>query len=481
MLFNSFEFAWFFPLVAALYFLCPYRWRWALLLVASYWFYMAWRAEYALLLVASTVVDWTASHGIARSSDQRVRRRWLWASILTNLGILFSFKYFNFINDSLRALSGSMGVAWPVPDLDVLLPMGISFYTFQTMSYTIDVYRGHLPAAAHPGKFALYVTFFPQLVAGPIERAPSLLRQFFVYHPWDLVRVSRGLKQMLWGFFKKLVIADRSAVIVDHVYNDPGAHDAATLLLATLLFALRIYGDFSGYSDIAIGAARVLGFDLMENFRTPYLSRSIREFWSRWHISLSTWFRDYLYIPLGGNRGTRPRWYANLFIVFLVSGLWHGASWTFVLWGALHGLYLVVALVLAPLWDRFHRGTGIPREAGFVVGVQRLTTFALVLLAWVLFRANSLADAMLILERLFTGAYHLSGPLELLTTLKPGIVLTTLFLATLFLLIDPWADRVAKGDRAGGALFTYMYHGALLAACLLFGHYGETAFIYFQF
>lgn len=482
MLFNSFEFSWFFPLVAALYFLLPHRWRWLLLLVASYWFYMAWRAEYAVLLLASTVVDWFASHGIARAGKEETRRRWLIASIATNLGILFVFKYFDFINDSLRTLAGAAGMGYPVPDLDLLLPMGISFYTFQTMSYTIDVYRGQLAPASHPGRFALYVTFFPQLVAGPIERAPSLLPQFSKVVRWDHARVVSGLKQMLWGFFKKLVVADRVGVLVDHVYGSPQMHDGSTFILATLLFSLQIYCDFSGYSDIAIGAARVLGFDLMENFRTPYLSRSIREFWTRWHISLSTWFRDYVYIPLGGNRASTGRWYFNLFAVFLISGLWHGASWTFVLWGALHGIYLVMAIVAKPMWDRAYAALRIgPDERGIRL-LQALGTFLLVQFSWLLFRADSIADAWLIAGRMWNDGLALGGIMGVVHSLKPGIVGITLLLAALFFVMDPWADAVAKGrKRVPGRWGAYLYHAALLACCLLFGHYGRTEFIYFQF
>ncbi|MCB0794006.1 MAG: MBOAT family protein [Flavobacteriales bacterium] len=477
MLFNSFEFAVFFPLVAAAYFLLPYRWRWLLLLVASYYFYMAWKAQYAILLVISTVIDFVASNAMAKASDQATKKRWLLLSIFTNLGILVGFKYFNFLNASVRAVFP----AWPVEDLDVLLPMGISFYTFQTMSYTIDVYRGLLPPTRHFGRFALYVTFFPQLVAGPIERAPNLLPQFFKDIPFDADRVIRGLKQMLWGFFKKLVIADRVGLIVDQVYNAPAQQDGLTVVLASVLFALQIYCDFSGYSDIAIGAARVLGYDLMENFRTPYGAASIREFWSRWHISLSTWFRDYVYIPLGGNRVVRWRWYYNLFVVFAVSGLWHGANWTFIVWGALHGAYLVLALVFAPFWERVEAGLGVARIPVLWRALNRSVTLLLVLVAWVLFRANDLGDVAILFGKVGEGVVSTSALEVIFRDMGAGIVSVSLLLAALFVLIDPWADDVAKGRRQMNGAASYAYHGLLLAACLLFGHFGSTAFIYFQF
>ncbi len=481
MLFNSFAFAVFFPLVALAYFLLPYRWRWALLLAASYYFYMYWKVEYALLLVASTVVDFIASNGIAKAQDQVLRKRWLTLSILTNLGILVTFKYFNFLNDSARSVASGMGLDWPVPDTELLLPMGISFYTFQTMSYTIDVYRGHLAPTRHFGKFALYVTFFPQLVAGPIERAPNLLPQFFKDIPFVADRVVQGLKQMLWGFFKKLVIADRVGLVVDHVYNAPAGQDGATLLLATVLFAIQIYCDFSGYSDIAIGAARVLGYDLMENFRTPFTAGSIREFWSRWHISLSTWFRDYVYVPLGGNRVGKWRWWTNLFVVFLISGLWHGASWTFVIWGALHGVYLIAALAFAPLWKRVEAALGVARIPRTWRFMNVVATFLLVLVSWVFFRANSFADIGLIFGRIA----HWSGSLEatkaLFAHVGPGILLVTLFFSVLFFVLDPWADGYIKGKVRMPKGFSLAFYGTLLAMCLLFGHFGDTAFIYFQF
>lgn len=412
MSFISAEFVIFFIVVTLLYFLLPYGMRWILLLVTSYFFYAYWNAAYILLIVFSTMVDYVAARVIdATPVEQAAKRRaWLAASLITNLGTLFIFKYFNFFNDSIAAVLTSLNIPYTPSALDVLLPVGISFYTFQSMAYTIDVYRGWLKAEKNAGIFATFVAFFPQLVAGPIERAPNLLPQFRQRFNFDYDRVVAGLRQVLWGAFKKMVIADRLAIYVNTVYNDVGAYSGMTLILATFFFAFQIYCDFSGYSDIAIGTAKVLGFDLMQNFRQPYLARSVREFWRRWHISLSTWFRDYLYIPLGGNRVSFGRHLLNLFVVFVVSGLWHGAAWTFVIWGALHGAYIV----LESLWQRWG-GRILPASAPpwLAALLSGALTFALVCFAWIFFRANSIEDALYIVRHLFLfsgGLDNLSQP-----------------------------------------------------------------------
>lgn len=401
MLFNSVEFLLFFPVVVITYFLCPQRYRWALLLAASYLFYAAWRFEYALLLLLSTVVDYYAARAMGRVPDQAGRRNYLILSLVVNLGLLFTFKYFNFFNDSVRGLFSLFNVEYQFAGLSVLLPVGISFYTFQSLSYIFDVYRGKLAPEQHFGIFALYVAFFPQLVAGPIERATHMLPQFHVQHFFQEARINSGLRLMLWGMFKKVVIADRLAVYVNQVYNQPTDYPGWPLLLATYFFAFQIYCDFSGYSDIAVGAARVLGFDLMENFRQPYVARSVAGFWRRWHISLSTWFRDYLYIPLGGNRVAPWRWYLNLSLVFLVSGLWHGAKWTFVVWGALHALFILSEIWLGGVGLWLLRRMGRPAGTLLPNWVKIVLTFHLVLFSWIFFRANSLADAWFIVRNLW--------------------------------------------------------------------------------
>jgi len=345
MLFNSIEFIIFFPIVVAAYFALPGKFRWILLLIASYYFYMCWNYNYIILILISTFIDYFAGLGMGKTKVQLKKNLLLILSLTANLGLLFFFKYLNFFSVNLNAFFDQINIFYNVPQYDYLLPVGISFYTFQTLSYTIDVYSGKKEPEKHFGIFALYVSFFPQLVAGPIERSTRLLPQFYKHYKIDYVRIRDGVLLMVWGFFKKVVIADRLSEYVNTVYNNADNYGGFHDIIATFFFGTQIYCDFSGYSDIAIGSAMVLGYDLMLNFRRPYLSRSIKEFWSRWHISLSTWFRDYLYIPLGGNRVVKWRWYYNLFITFLISGLWHGANWTFVVWGALHGFYLLAAIV----------------------------------------------------------------------------------------------------------------------------------------
>jgi D-alanyl-lipoteichoic acid acyltransferase DltB (MBOAT superfamily) len=481
MLFNSFAFCFvFFPLVTALYFVLPHRYRWALLLAASCWFYMAFVPVYILILGFTIAVDYAAGILIEGSNGKK-RKGWLVASIVANLGVLAFFKYFNFLNQNIGVLFEAAGIGYGVPDLGILLPIGLSFHTFQSLSYTIEVYRGHQQAERRPGVFALYVMFYPQLVAGPIERPANLLRQLNVPMRWDNDRVIAGLKQMLWGFFKKLVIADRCGVIVDQIYGHSHEYQALALVLATYLFAVQIYCDFSGYGDIALGAARVMGFDLMVNFRTPYLSTSISEFWGRWHISLSSWFRDYLYIPLGGNRVVRWRWYTNLLIVFLVSGLWHGANWTYVIWGGLHGLYLIAALVFAGFWKRFDGATGLDRIPKVKHWISLFITFHLAVFAWIFFRANSVEQAADVLHRMTSTSWTLQELYDLRYDLKVGQVDITLLLVPLFFLIDPLFDAVVKGQRNLSGAWGQLAFAALLVGILLFGFFGSTSFIYFQF
>ncbi len=477
LLFNSFQFLVFFPIVCVLFFAFRRQAKWTLLL-ASYYFYMCWKPEYLILILVSTLVDYLVAYRMPEAPKRR-KRLLLGLSLLTNLGILFFFTYFNVLNDSVREAFDVFGLTYQLPGLDVLLPVGISFYTFQTLSYTIDVYRGARPPEHNLLTFALYVAFFPQLVAGPIERSTQLLPQLREHHGFDAQRVVSGLRLMLWGFFKKVVIADNLAPIVDQVYGNPGEYNGLHLLIATYFFAYQIYCDFSGYSDIAIGSARVMGYDLMVNFRRPYLARSIREFWSRWHISLSTWFRDYLYIPLGGNRVALPRWYLNLMIVFVVSGFWHGANWTFAVWGFLHGLYLVAALIGKPIKERtvafFFRG----RFARFHPVFQMVVTFHLVLVAWIFFRANDVSDAFYILTHI---------PLDFPTTLTFA-GLSKYELARGVLLIGLLgAVHLGQEHFELERRFTALPMPARWAVYLLgilfielFGVYGSSQFIYFQF
>lgn len=348
MLFNSIQFLIFFPIVCLVYFAIPHKIRWIWLLFASYYFYMCWNPKYALLMLTSTVITWLSGVFIDKfgkieneKKSVKLKKITVAVSFVSNLMILFVFKYSGFAADTVNAVFSRLNAGVSVPKFDLVLPVGISFYTFQALGYTMDVYRNDIPSEKNLFRYMLFVSFFPQLVAGPIERSKNLIHQLRERRSFDTERVKRGLLLMLWGFFQKLVIADRAAAAVNTVYNDCASYGAAELIFATVLFALQIYCDFSSYTDIARGAAEVMGFSLTDNFRQPYFSTSIAEFWRNWHISLSGWFKDYLYIPLGGNRRGRARKYLNTMIVFLTSGLWHGASMTFVIWGFLHGAYQV--------------------------------------------------------------------------------------------------------------------------------------------
>jgi alginate O-acetyltransferase complex protein AlgI len=361
---------------------------------------------YILILGFTIIIDYFAGIWLEKTEGKK-RKYFLVASLIANIGVLAVFKYYNFLNGNLSAVLNSFGYQNIIPNLSILLPIGLSFHTFQAMSYTIEVYRGNQKAEHNFGIYSLYVMFYPQLVAGPIERPQNLIHQFYEKHYFEFTRVVEGLKLMLWGLFKKIVIADRLAIYVNAVYNNSDQHSGLTLLLATVFFAFQIYCDFSGYSDIAIGAAKIMGFKLMTNFNRPYFSRSISEFWKRWHISLSTWFRDYFYISLGGNRVSIPRWYLNLFLVFAVSGLWHGANWTFIIWGALNGLYLVFSIVSENWRKKFNQIIGLNRFPKFHNILKIFITFGLACFAWIFFRADSSHIAFTIIRKIFT----MKGPI----------------------------------------------------------------------
>ena len=478
MLFNSLEFFIFFPIVVAVYFLLPFKFRWILLLGSSYYFYMAWKAEYIVLIIISTIVDYFASQKMAVAKN---KKPWLWLSICANLGILFTFKYYNFFSSNIQELFQNLGISYALPISELILPMGISFYTFQTMSYTIDVYYGRIKPEKHFGYFALYVTYFPQLVAGPIERAGNLLHQFRQKSSFEYSRVSEGFKQMLWGFFKKMVIADNIAVLVNMVYNHPTDYDGLTLLFATYLFAFQIYCDFSGYSDIAIGASKILGIKLMENFKVPYLSKNISEFWRRWHISLSTWFRDYLYIPLGGNRVVKWRWYYNLVVVFLVSGFWHGANWTFIVWGGLHGAYLLGAIIFKNFQDLLNQQLGFNKNKEIGKLVSIFVTFHLVVLAWIFFRANTIEDAFFVTKSILTANFSIAEFYAFVLKIGVGIFAIKILLLAIFIIVDPYVDKLVKGLIHLPSKFNYLIYSSISASIMILGYFGEVDFIYFQF
>jgi len=482
MMFNSLHFLVFFPIVIIIYFSLPHRFRWFLLLISSYYFYMSWKAEYAILILISTVIDYFAAIAMSKHKEKKKRIKYLLLSIFANLGMLFAFKYFNFFSDSTRLLLEQFTITLQPMTLKVLLPVGISFYTFQTLSYTIEVYRGKIKPERHFGIFAVYVSFFPQLVAGPIERAQNLLHQFYKKQSFDYIRVTDGLKLMLWGFFKKIVIADRLAYFVNEVYGSPFEHSGFTLIIATLFFSYQIYCDFSGYSDIAIGASQIMGISLMDNFKRPYYSRSVSEFWKRWHISLSSWFRDYLYIPLGGNRVSVPRWYLNLMVVFLVSGLWHGANWTFVVWGGIHGSYLVISILTQKFRTRFAGMIGLSKNEMLHSAIKIIITFILVNIAWIFFRAETIGDAFYVLINIFRDLTF-----ENISTISQIVSWNSMFLS-LGLICFLEIIHLLQEQRSVRQFFRgypiyvrWPVYMILIWSIIFLGNYESIDFIYFQF
>ncbi len=493
MLFNSLPYAIFLVIVFALHWLLPNRFRWIMLLIASYYFYMSWNPELVVLIALTTLVSYSSGLLIehyrnAEGSKTHLPKLFLVLALVICFGVLFFFKYFNFFSESVTALLRLFSLPAQALTLKLVLPVGISFYTFQTLSYVIDVYRGRISAEKHLGYYALYVSFFPQLVAGPIERSDNLIPQLRAVRTFDSSEGANGLKWIALGLFKKIVIADTLSVYANTVYGNLATHHGLSFIIATLSFAIQIYCDFSGYSDIAIGSAKLLGVRLMKNFDSPYFSHSIREFWSRWHISLSTWFRDYVYIPLGGNRTKLPRHLLNLMITFLLSGLWHGANWTFVCWGALHGFYIVVETLFRKLVPHAagrpqgSRFSGALRSAGSIV-----LTFTLVCFAWVFFRADSIADAFYGLSHMFDG---IASPAQYVqeAALQLGIdrfdLPIRLFPVVLLAVFDAFnrrKDAFAAISR-WSPVFRWGVYLMLIWFILFFpGAGGGTEFIYFQF
>ena len=479
MLFNSLEFAIFFPVVATLYFVLPLRFRTPMILVASCVFYMAFIPAYILILGVTILIDYTAGIYL-----DRVRGRWrtvlLWVSIAATCAVLFIFKYYNFFNDNFVGLAGVAGWELSPTTFHIILPIGLSFHTFQSLSYVVEVYRGRQKPEYNFVTYATYVMFFPQLVAGPIERPQNLLHQFYEEHRFDYERVTSGLKRMAWGFFKKLVVADRLALYVNDVYAAPQNFNGLQLTVATVFFAYQIYCDFSAYSDIAIGSARVLGFKLMENFDTPYYARSISEFWRRWHISLSTWFRDYVYLPLGGSRVPKWRWCFNLLVTFGVSGLWHGASWTYVVWGVINGIYLIAGGLTSGLRDAALGRAGLPQTSALRTLLSVATTFVLVCFGWVFFRAQSLGDAFYILGHFWRNwdFSAISTPQFLLRQMPVAIAaIAVLEIGQLL------HGRISFPKLVVRTPMPWRWAGytAFMLAVVLFGVYRNAQFIYFQF
>lgn len=498
MLFNSLQFLIFLPIVMAVYYIIPKPVKHLWLLAASYYFYMCWNAVYALLMLLSTVLTYLCGLGLDAVGRRdlpaprklALRKAVLWASLLINLGILFFFKYFDFAIDSLNALLVHVGLHLNTPGFDVLLPVGISFYTFQALGYTIDVYRGEIYAERDFFRYALFVSFFPQLVAGPIERSKNLLSQLAVPHKFSYDNFREGLLLMLWGYFLKIVIADRLALFVDTVYSaDYQNFGGFVVIIATIFFAIQIYCDFGGYSSIAIGAAKMLGVNLMENFNTPYLALSISDYWKRWHISLSTWFRDYVYIPLGGNKKGKARKYLNIMITFGASGLWHGANWTYVAWGLINGFYQVIGSILMPLRRCLVHSLGLNENSVGHKALRMLFTFILILISLVFFRASSLSMALEMLRScIYLRPWSLfDGSLYLLGLNKPNFTLA-LFSIALLLFADIMKYRgvcMRKLIMAQDSWCRVLVISLSVSLILLFGIWGNAydaaSFIYFQF
>ena len=480
MLFNSWQFGVFLPIVFGLYWSVPQRFRWLLLLIASYWFYMSWNVKYIVLILFTTVISYLAAILLERYRNNKpVKKFILTATLVSCLGVLFVFKYFNFFAGAVADFLNMFALHLHPTTLKLLLPVGISFYTFQTLAYVIDVYRGNVKAERHFGVYAAFISFFPQLVAGPIERTNNLLPQIKAAPDFRYEQAAYGMKLMTWGFFKKLCVADVVAVWSDRVFNDVYNYKGFALILAMFFFTVQIYCDFSGYSDIARGCAKLFGIELMENFKSPYFSASIREFWSRWHISLSTWFRDYVYIPLGGNRCGKFRHNVNLMITFIVSGLWHGANWTFVVWGAVHGLAQVVENAFVPK-DYEARGVAW--------AVRVLGTFTFVMLAWVFFRANSIGEAVYVFGNIFTGiadvrTYITDAGYRVFEISIIDKLLA--FLTILALVLWDWVslkrDIIMRITMKRSWVMRYAFYFGLLTAILILRATDATEFVYFQF
>jgi alginate O-acetyltransferase complex protein AlgI len=482
MLFNSIDFAIFLPIVFLLYWFATaknLKLQNFLIVVVSYIFYGWWDWRFLSLILLSTLIDYSIGRKLGTEENHSKRKVLLWTSIFINLGFLGFFKYFNFFLDNFITAFSFFGSEIRASSLNIILPVGISFYTFQTLSYSIDVYKRKLAPTKDFLAFSAFVSFFPQLVAGPIERAAHLLPQFYKKRTFDYALAVDGMRQILWGLFKKIVIADNCAEFANLIFNNSSDYSGSTLVLGALFFTFQIYGDFSGYSDIAIGTSRLFGFDLMQNFNYPYFSRDIAEFWRRWHISLSTWFRDYLYIPLGGSRGGTWKNLRNIFIIFIVSGLWHGANWTYIIWGALNAIYFLPLLFTG----RNRKNLDVVAEGKNIPSIRELAlmlfTFTLTVFAWIFFRANSVGHAIGYISEIFSPS--------LLTIPKfAGMerALTTIILTTIFILIE-WNGRegqyaIANIERKWKRPFRYAVYYAIIVAILWFGG-NEQHFIYFQF
>ena len=488
MLFNSLEFAIFLPVVFLLYwgvFQRRLEWQNFFLILVSYIFYGWWDWRFLSLIIFSSIVDFSIGQKLNKENNQQKRKILLGASLVVNLGLLGVFKYYNFFVESFVDAFSLFGQSLNIQTLKIILPVGISFYTFQTLSYTIDIYRRKLEATKNWSAFFAYVSFFPQLVAGPIERATNLLPQFYASRTFNQEKATDGMRQILWGLFKKIVIADSCAIGVNEIFANSIDYSGGTLLLGGILFAFQIYGDFSGYSDIAIGTSRLFGFNLMQNFAFPYFSRDIAEFWRRWHISLSTWFRDYLYIPLGGSRGGRNMRIRNTFAIFLVSGFWHGSNWTYVFWGGLNAIYFLPLLLTnnnRNNLDTIALGKFFPSlKEVFQVG----STFFLTVIAWIFFRADSISHAFDYIDRLFKDIFILQTYYDAWDYIATTLGITTILFIFLLLIIE-WLQRTKQhglqfSPNENSSFFRWSMYTMLVFSIIVFGTFEQANFIYFQF
>ncbi|MEG1558023.1 MAG: MBOAT family O-acyltransferase [Oscillospiraceae bacterium] len=490
MLFNSLQYGVFLLLIIAVYFLSPARFRWMILLASSYYFYMSWNPKLVVLILFTTVVSYVSALKIEEAKSKKQAKRILIFGVSLCLLCLFFFKYFNFFSLSVMELLRSLSL--PVGDftIKVMLPVGISFYTFQTLSYIVDVYRKDMEAEKHFGYYALYVSFFPQLVAGPIERATSLLPQLKTKKAFDRTLAVSGMRLICYGLFKKIVVADTVAAYVNRVYNSIHEFDSLAIVIATLFFAVQIYCDFSGYSDIAIGSARIFGIKLMTNFDSPYFACSVKDFWRRWHISLSGWFSDYVYVPLGGSRAGRPRHILNLLTIFLLSGLWHGANWTFVVWGLYHGILSAVEVFTLPITEKLSKKISGSAPHAVFTGLRVALVFALVCFSWIMFRANSISDMNYAIMQLFSGAdlsfENITQSFKLMGITRLGLSLNLLSIIVVAawdfinLKKSPLELLQKKGTFVNNAA-TYFFAFAVLLRIFTNSSISAADFIYFQF
>ena len=483
MLFNSIGYLFFLPCIVILYYALPLRWRWVLLLAASYFFYLLWRVEFALVLISATLVSYFAALKMGQIAQKKRRLKYLLLCIAINLGLLIVFKYLGFFTEIVNQFAGITGIGPVIPYYSILLPIGISFYTFQTIGYTIDVYRGVIRPEKNAGIYALFVSFFPLVLAGPIERGRRLIPQFYIKHTFDPEQFTSGLRLILWGMFKKLVIADRLSIFVQPVFTEPGYFHGVEIGLAIILKMMQVYADFSGYTDIAIGSARLMGFRLSPNFNRPFSAQSIAAFWSRWHISLTSWLRDYVYFSLPFTfRGKTVNWRLNLnlLITFLLVGLWHGPYWNFLIFGFLHGLFMVLGNIAKPMMNGFNRISGLDKKPGLLKALNIAITFLLVCSTGFFFGLHPLSDSFLMMRNLadFSHTGSAIWPLLKNNDFLLGILLVIFMLWFEYLVAVKSFARTFLSKPIAIRFTAYL---SIVIFLLVFGVFSSQKFFYFQF